>query len=67
MLRLVASALLVVALRLLFEERTRKELEGRNFEGLGMKEGRKEGPGTLKARRDSEGSKEGRNSGSGFY
>jgi hypothetical protein len=37
-----ASALLVVLLRLLFEEMTRKELEGRNFEGLGMKEGRKD-------------------------
>ena len=67
---LVASALLVVVLRLLFEERTRKELEGRNFEGLGMKEERKEGrPGNFEGSGlgRKRGRKEGRNSGSGFY
>ena len=54
------SALLVVVLRLLFEERTRKELEGRNFEGLGMKEERKEGrPGNFEG--SGLGRKRGRN------
>ena len=60
---LVASALLVVVLMLLFEERTRKELEGRNFEGLGMKEERKEGPGTSKFEGSGLGRKRGRKEG----